>query len=213
MSISELEIKSLPLGLLETNCFLLLDTDSEDVVLVDPGGDAPFLVDIIEKNNYHLNAIWLTHGHADHIQAIPELQSHFDVTVYIHEDDRMMLSNPMLNLAAWLNMQIDITGPVKTYCEGDFLLLGSQSFEIIHTPGHTPGSVCFYHGFHLLSGDTLFRNSIGRADFPGADPDLLIQSIKKKLLVLPDETLVYPGHGMETRIGHEKLRNPFLAVP
>ena len=122
-----------------------------------------------------------------------------------------MLSNPQLNLAAWLNMQIAIDRNVHSIRDGEKLSLGSHEFDVIHTPGHTPGSVCFLSGRQLVSGDTLFRNSIGRADFPGSDPPLLIKSIKEKLLPLPDETVVYPGHGMETNIGHERVRNPFLA--
>jgi glyoxylase-like metal-dependent hydrolase (beta-lactamase superfamily II) len=211
MNDTKLKIQCLPLGLLETNCFIISPPDSKEIVLVDPGGDAPILMELIEKEVFTLSAIWLTHGHADHIAAVPELQKQFRVTTYVHEDDFKMLFNPQLNLAAWLNMQIAIDGDVKTFKNEDTLNLGSHTFQVIHTPGHTPGSACFQSGLQLVAGDTLFRNSIGRADFPGADPNLLIRSIKEKLLTLPDETLVYPGHGMETSIGHERVRNPFLA--
>lgn len=206
-----LNIHPLKVGLIETNCYLIADPASRNALCIDPGGDAGKILNYCKKNQLTIDRILLTHGHYDHIGAVNAIVDLLDVAVWIHMDDVNMAMQPKLNLSALFSIHyqidtylnyLDLKQPVR-FC--------GHEIQILHTPGHTAGSVCFLGGSFLISGDTLFRNSIGRTDFPGSDSELLIRSIKHRLMPLPDSVSVYPGHGMTTTIGHERKMNPFLS--
>ncbi|TJX16138.1 MBL fold metallo-hydrolase [Tissierella creatinini] len=205
-----MNILRIPAGIYAANCYLVYSEDDKAAIIVDPGGDADELIDTIETNNLHLKYIVLTHGHGDHIAAVNKIKDRFGVEVLIHEDDAEMLEEGELNLSIKMAMgNIELKSD-KTIKEGDRLHFGNLEAKVIHTPGHTKGGICLLIEGSLITGDTLFKGSIGRSDLYGGDFDLLISSIKNKLLQLPDETVVYPGHGGQSTIGYEKRTNHFL---
>lgn len=205
-----MEDKRFPLGSLWTNGFLIWDENKKGF-FVDPGGDPEEVLSFIEDNGIELEAILLTHGHSDHIGGLEKL-SFMVEHVYIHSDDVEMISNSDLNLSQFLGDSISISLDVKILNGGEKLNVGNMEILVIHTPGHTSGSCCFYvkdaSGSLLLSGDTLFASSVGRTDLPGGDYDALINSLSR-LSGYPDELRVLPGHGPETLLGKEKRNNPF----
>lgn len=187
----------LPLGMLQTNCYIL--SNGNRCLIVDPGDEPERVLAFLEQNGLTAEAILLTHGHYDHVGAVRALVAELDCDVYICEAD---LSLPSHMTA----------GPLyhsHTYSDGDRLTLAGMEFTVIHTPGHTPGSVCLLFGMDLIAGDTLFEGSIGRTDFPGSDHGAMLHSLEK-LKKLPDEVRVYPGHGPATDMGQEKRYNPYL---
>ncbi len=201
------------LGELESNAYLLMDDTEGKALVIDPGGDPSPIVEFIQESGADLLYILNTHGHADHIAGNGVLKRLFPhAKILIHENDTHMLTSPAMNLSLWLGKPV-VSPEADGYLrEGDSVKIGSLELEVIHTPGHTAGSVCFYlkkEGV-LFSGDTLFRRSVGRTDFPGGSWGALISSIKDKLFKLPLSTRVCPGHGDETSIGEEMHENPFL---
>ena len=165
----------------------------------------------IKSEGLQVEAILLTHGHFDHIMGIGDLRREFSVPVYAHEGDRETLLDPSLNLS--ISYTDGYTFDGATYVrDGQTLELAGASFQVIHTPGHTPGGVCYYleNEKVLFSGDTLFQNSVGRTDFPNSSMSDLIRSLREKVMALPDDVKVYPGHMGETTIGHERKHNPFI---
>lgn len=205
-----MNILRIPAGIYVANCYLVYSEDDKAAIIVDPGGDADELIDKIETNNLHLKYIVLTHGHGDHIAAVKKIKDRFGVEVLIHEDDAEMLEEGELNLSRKMAMGNIEFKADKTIKEGDRLHFGNLEAKVIHTPGHTKGGICLLIEGSLITGDTLFKGSIGRSDLYGGDFDSLISSIKNKLLQLPDETVVYPGHGGQSTIGYEKRTNHFL---
>lgn len=208
---NNLKIHGLQVGMLETNCYLIEHTETHQALCVDPGGDAEKIIRYCKQYRIAIDRILLTHGHYDHIGAVNALVDTFGMKVWIHPDDVDMATNPELNLSSFIVAPYHIDSYLNYFEEDELIMLGNQKIQVIHTPGHSPGSVCFLWNDYLISGDTLFRNSIGRSDFPGSDPELLIESIEQKLMPLDDRIQVYPGHGMATTIGHERGKNPFLA--
>ncbi len=203
-------LETILVGPLETNCYVLATKADSRAVIIDPGAEECKIKKILDKHKLRPEAVINTHGHIDHIGC----DDKFGVAVYIHKLDAPLLENPELNLSSFLSMPFTISSDIHTLEQGDKIELGGLSFEVIHVPGHTPGGIALLLADSgnkiLFSGDSLFCGSIGRTDFKGGDNELLVKSVKEKLLVLPDDTLVYPGHGSSTTIGEEKRENPYL---
>ena len=157
-----------------------------------------------------LRFVFLTHGHADHIGALQEVRNHKDVPVYIGKGDVDLIANSRNNLSMFLGKEIVIMSPEHIVTDGEVINFAGVPFKVIETPGHTPGGLCLYGAGLLFAGDTLFRCSVGRTDFYGGDSHVLVSSIDEKLMKLPDDTVVLPGHGPATDIGYERRNNPFL---
>ena len=204
-------IEGRAMGSMGANCYLYACMESKKAVIIDPGADGKRIYRWVLEKGLKVDYILLTHGHVDHIGAVDELRELLgEVSVGIHAGDAGMLTDGKQNLSSYF-------GPGLVLKKADFLLQDGQEFSIgkeilkvISTPGHSPGGVCFLCSEGLFSGDTLFAGSIGRTDFPGGSMDQLLDGVKKKLLILPEETRVFPGHGEETSIGEEKRDNPFL---
>jgi len=209
-----MEIDRLILGAYQTNCYILRESEAaKDCLLVDAGLEASQLVNFLRAHKLNPVAVVLTHGHVDHVAGIAALRRKFpDVKVYIHKLDTEMLTDTESNLSA-LTMGPFSTEPADFSLEqGDVIELAGIKLEVLHTPGHTPGGICLYSKDEsiVFTDDTLFAESVGRTDFPGGSMSQLIKSIKEKLLTLPDETVIYPGHGPTTTIAQEKAHNQYL---
>ena len=202
-------IISQTVGVNFTNCYLIGKKDGNAIV-IDPGDDLEKIMALIDKNNLNVEKIINTHGHFDHITANSELKEKTNADIYIHEKDKEALVNPDKNLSTHLgqNNLVKLKEADHTLAEGDIIEIEDYNFKVLHTPGHSPGSICLHDKDKqvLISGDTIFSMGVGRTDFPGCSQEELINSIENKLLNLPDETKVYPGHGQETTIGKFKLK-------
>lgn len=201
-----MEINSITVGELQVNCYILSSSKTKNAIIIDPGDDYPKIKSFLAKHKLSPKFIVHTHGHIDHIQADDE----FHLTVYAHTLDVELLKDPDKNLSHFLSFPFKVNSPIKSLEDAEFISLDDISLEVIHTPGHTPGGICLRAENVVFTGDTLFAGSIGRTDFPGASNQQLIKSIKDRLFILADETLVYPGHGPSSSIGEEKRDNPFL---
>lgn len=205
-----LSFMRLVLGDLGTNCYIIGDPDSKEAFVIDPD-DGPAVVDTLKERGLTCIGVLLTHGHSDHIHGVQTLMDTYGAPVYIHERDLPCLYDPQVNLSALHGRPVTITGgTIKTVKDGQHIGSGKMDFQVLETPGHTVGGVCYYMSPAVFVGDTLFRGSVGRTDFPGGDFEALAQSIRTKLFTLPDQTMVYPGHGPETQIAFEKENNPYL---
>ncbi|KGP76753.1 beta-lactamase [Desulfosporosinus sp. Tol-M] len=204
-------IEGRAVGALGANCYLYSCLESKKAAIIDPGGDAKKIYRWVLEKGVKVEYILLTHGHVDHIGGVEELRTLLgDVLVGIHAADAGMLTDARKNLSRNVGMNVVLKGADFLLQDGQELTIGNKKLKVISTPGHSPGSVCFLSDEGLFSGDTLFAGSIGRTDFPGGSMDLLLKGVEKKLLILPDETRVFPGHMGETNIGAEKRYNPFL---
>ncbi len=209
MPMSLLSVECLPVGLLETNCYLLYDARSREGIVVDPGGEGERILERIGALNLTIQAVWNTHAHGDHIGANRDVVQATGAPLTIHPNEADWLENPELNLSALLGQPITSPPPDALFLPGEPLKALGRTWEVIFTPGHTPGGVSLATEQIVITGDTLFAGSIGRSDLPFADTETLVQSVQR-LYALPDETLVYPGHGSTTTIGREKQENPFV---
>ncbi|TMN20965.1 MBL fold metallo-hydrolase [Lentibacillus cibarius] len=207
-----MQIKCIPAGPLSTNCYIV--SDKAEALIIDPGGDFETIVNYLNDVGVTPEAILLTHAHFDHIGAVSQLRSYFGSDVYLHASEQSWLEDPVLN-GSLTFMRTEITTATAEYSlvPGN-LQIGTFSFEVIHTPGHSPGSVSFlfHNASFIVSGDVLFNGGIGRTDLPGGDIKQLERSIRESLYQLPDVYTVYPGHGPETTIGNEKRQNPFFTL-
>ncbi|NLY66105.1 MAG: MBL fold metallo-hydrolase [Tissierellia bacterium] len=205
-----MEIIRIPAGIYAANCYLVYDEDTKEGIVIDPGGDADDIINKIEELGLDIKYIVLTHGHGDHIAGVEDLKKYTNAKVAIHKDDAPMVRNGEKNLSSRMAMGTVEIEPDILLDEDDVIEFGKLSGKVIHTPGHTPGGISLKIEDSLFTGDTLFAGSIGRTDFEGSSYDSIINSIKTKLIVFPDETRVYPGHGPSTSIKMEKRNNPFL---
>ncbi|WP_163193964.1 MBL fold metallo-hydrolase [Clostridium thermarum] len=202
-----MKVLRIPVGPLATNCYILIDEETKETAVIDPGGEAEKLIATLERNEAKVKYILLTHGHFDHTGAVIDLKNKYKAPVHVTKEDHDMIHSGASEL---FNME-GYDGSINNFIyEATVFELGSTKIKCITTPGHTPGGVCFYFDNILISGDTLFNGSVGRTDFVGANHRILINSIKTKLMDLPEDTVVLPGHGEETTIGREKQFNPFL---
>lgn len=207
-----MEILSFSLGMFATNCYYIRNEEKNESIIIDPGTDAAeALAEWLQKDK--VVAILLTHAHLDHIYGLESIREMTHAPIYIHKDEKEWLHNPEYNGSIrW--PQLGIIALEKSadvlLNGGEELALIGQTFKVLYTPGHSPGSVSYIWNNHCFSGDALFEQSIGRTDLYGGNYDQLISSIKNELLVLPDDTFVHPGHGSSTTIGKEKRTNPFI---
>lgn len=208
-----LKYQIIPVTSFQQNCSLLWCDKSKEAVLVDPGGDVELLIEAIDKNKIKLKEIWLTHGHLDHIGGSAELLTLFDIPIIgPHIDDQFLIEAIPQQIQMFGFSPVDLFTPNRWFLDGDTLKLGDEVFSVICSPGHTPGHVIIKHKKQKLLwvGDVLFKNGIGRTDFPRGNHQQLLSSIKQKLLVLDDQYHFIPGHGPESTIGEERKNNPFL---
>jgi hydroxyacylglutathione hydrolase len=199
-------------GSAQANGYLVFSDKTQDAFVIDPDLTGGLLENMIESCHLRLQGILLTHGHFDHISGVKKLKQRYpQARIYIHQLDGEMLTDPERNLSRWQGAPFTTLPADRLLEDSDRLTLGDEALTVLHTPGHTPGSVCYYDGDKLLfCGDTLFCMGIGRSDLPGGDGRALLESVKDKLIVLPNETQGFPGHGPATTIGAERLGNPFL---
>lgn len=206
-----MKIEHYVVGVVGTNCYLAINEETKECLIIDPGDNAKQLAQKITDGGYTPVAILLTHGHFDHIMGVEGLRAQFDIPVYVQEDDAQMLEDPSLNACGMIGATVSLKAD-HTVKDGDILNLAGLEIRVIHTPGHTPGGACYYFPSEevLFSGDTLFCESVGRTDLPGGSMSALVRSIKEKVFKLPDLTIVYTGHGEPTKISDEKRYNPFI---
>ncbi len=202
----DLILKTFCFGELSANCYLIFSRTTKHAFIIDRPASSDELDDFIESQGLKIDFVALTHAHFDHIGGLGK----DTIPFYIHRQDVPLLGDPNLNFSSLFLSPFSVKAKPRLYEEGKLLEFGECRLEIIHTPGHTPGSVSLKLGNWLFSGDTLFYDSVGRTDIPLASSTEIIASIKNKILSLPDDTIVYPGHGPATTVGREKRENPFL---
>ncbi|MEW6419901.1 MAG: MBL fold metallo-hydrolase [Nitrospirota bacterium] len=202
-------IKKLAVGPLESNCFIIADENTKEVLVIDPGDEPDRILDLINENDYNVKYIVCTHAHFDHVGAVPDLKKETGAKIVIHRDEIEIYKNTREQAALLWGYELDpLPEPDMIASEGDKLEIGNLRFEILHTPGHSPGGICLYGEGILITGDTLFAGSVGRTDFYGGNIEKLKNSFKR-LMSLSDEVRVLPGHGPESTIGKEKTDNFF----
>ncbi len=186
--------------------------NGKEAYVIDPGSNYEAMHQYLQEHGLSIKGVLLTHGHYDHISGLNNLLEEEGAPIYIHKDDRDFLFDPGLNLSVYMEERFKLKDKhvVHTMEEGDTFSLGKESITVLHTPGHTRGGVCFLYGDVLFSGDTLFKEAVGRMDLPTGDESALLASVSKLLERFDDNTVVYPGHGPFTTIAHEKAKNPFV---
>jgi hydroxyacylglutathione hydrolase len=204
--------ETLPVGLLGCNCSVIGDEVTREAIVIDPGDEVSKIIAILDRNHLIVKMIVITHAHIDHIGGAQKLRASTGAPVYMHEADKA-LSDQLDTQAAWLGIDTpEDPGIDKAAREGDIIRAGSIEAHVLHTPGHTPGSISLYLPLEskVIVGDTLFEGSVGRTDLPGGDTAQIYRSIRAKLYTLPEDTIVFPGHAATTSIGEEKRHNPFV---
>ena len=202
-------LRKLQLGMFASNCYVVGDESSKDGMIIDPGAEADHIMRVVEDLGLNIKLIVLTHGHMDHVGALKEVKEVTGAQIAIHTEDAPSLQGSIMR-HMFSRSSEPLPSPDVLLKEGDTVDVGELHFQVLHTPGHTPGGICLLAEGIVFTGDTLFNFGIGRADFPGASYDQEVESIRNKLMPLPDNTIVCPGHGPDTTIGVERKVNPFL---
>ncbi len=198
-------------GMFMENCYLIGSPETSEAVLVDPGEEAELFLRRLDHEGLELKQVWLTHGHMDHVDGVRRVVQETGAELHLHPDDRELYDSYVAQRAKYGLGAVDsLPPPDRDLDHGDELRIGEYTFVVRHVPGHSRGGVAFVGHGVVFSGDALFTGSIGRTDLPGGHTETLLTSIREQLLSLPDETVVYPGHGPETTIGTERRTNPFL---
>ena len=203
-------VHTLPVGNLETNCYIVICEESNEGLVVDPAAEPERILAEVARLGTRVLYVVDTHGHLDHVLANDPVREATGAPLLIHSDDAPYLSRPDPMLARWLKGPDHFRGPDQLVADGQVLSFGSCALTVLHTPGHTPGGISLFGGGIVFTGDALFNQGVGRTDLPGGNWQQLLHSIQSKLLVLPDETVVYPGHGPSTTIGAERTSNPYV---
>ena len=195
-----------------TNCYIVADETTREAMVIDPGGEAEKIIEMMKILNVNLKYIVLTHCHGDHIGAVTDVQKNLGGKILIHVIEAEGLNNKDISLTGYIGMPEIKLEPDSRVNDEDLIHIGNIEFRIIHTPGHTKGSCCYYFKDEdvLFSGDTLFHGSVGRTDFPGGSSAQIVESLHRLVDALPEDTVVYPGHDTSTTIGYEKRYNPFV---
>ncbi len=206
-----MKIISLILGPVGTNCYLLINEETNETIIIDPADNSTAIKQKIKMEELTPVAILLTHGHFDHIMAATDIANEYNIFIHSYYEERDLLGDSKLNAGYLIRTNFTLV-PHKEFKDKEILRFGGMELLVIHTPGHTKGSVCFYHEESqcLITGDTLFRESVGRTDLPTGNSHTIQKSITERLFKLDDAVKVYPGHGETTTIGYEKMYNPFL---
>lgn len=200
----------MPVGSIGANCYLIGCEQTKEGAVIDPGDEGSRIVAKVKELGLNIKSIILTHGHIDHISGLDDVKKATSAQILIHREDAPMLVDGNRNLSHLMGTTRGYPPADVLLKDGDVIKVGKLEFKVLHTPGHTKGGICLEIEGIIISGDTLFQGSIGRSDFPGGSHEVLINSIKTKLLPYPDETKVYPGHGPRTSIGFERVNNPFF---
>lgn len=209
---AKIKVSSLTVGALAVNCWLIANEDTKEALVIDPGEEAERIKAYAEQKGWTIRYLLLTHGHSDHMGGAEALKALTKAPIYALKEEEATLLDPERNLSLEINYRPITVKADEFFTDGQEVTLCGITLRVLHTPGHTPGGCCFYCGEAgcVFSGDTLFQASVGRSDFPGGSMSNLVRSVREKLLALPEETVVYPGHGERTSIGYEKKYNPFL---
>lgn len=202
-------IKNLAVGQLQANCFVVVDEKTREAMVIDPGDEPDRIMEIVKEDNLKVKYIVCTHAHFDHVGAISDIKDETDAKIVIHQEERELYSSAMDQAAFWGYELAPLPEPDMLVQEGDKLEIGSLKFEILHTPGHSPGGICLYGEDVVFTGDTLFEGSVGRTDFYGGDMNKLKRSFSR-LMSLPPDTKVFAGHGRSSSIRQEKASNFFM---
>ena len=205
----KLIVEKVVVGPFASNCYIVGSEPDKQGIIIDPGGEANKILKKVSDLGLDIKLIALTHGHVDHVGALKDVKEATNAEVVIHADDVKALRNWALAIAFGLFSPVP-PSPDRLLNDGDSLDIGALHFEVLHTPGHTKGGICLLGEGVVFSGDTLFNHGIGRTNLPGGNYQQLMNSIRTRLMVLPDDTTVYPGHGPDTTIGAERTGNPFL---
>ena len=206
-----IKIESRVLGPVATNCYLIINLDNNESIIVDPADSPESIYDMVVRSASRPQAILLTHGHFDHIGAANEVREHYGIKIYASCDEEKLLASPARNLSNAYGMSLRVIADVL-HNDGDILELAGLKIKAIHTPGHTVGGCCYYFPYEdvIFTGDSLFCGSIGRTDFKGGSMSDLVRTVKEKIMTLPEHTEVYPGHNDTTTIENERMYNPYL---
>lgn len=206
-----MKINHYVVGQVQTNCYVVINEVNSECFIIDPGASAKQLAERIRKDELKPVAVLLTHGHFDHAGGAEELAKEFGIKIYAHETEKDTLNDPQKNVS-WMVGASEVYDADAFLKDEEEICLAGFEIKVFHTPGHTEGGCCYYlkeEGI-LFSGDTLFAQSVGRTDFPGGSMSQIVRSIKDKLMILPDDTTVYPGHNDPTTIETERIYNPYL---